>query len=1094
MLKERTDYNDQSARERIKHELGTSFLVEAGAGSGKTTSLVDRMLNLVGTGTCRIGDIAAITFTNKAASELQGRFRMKLEERWNSASSLEEKDRYADALQELGQCFMGTIHSFCGQLLRERPIEAGVDPGFRELDELEAGEFRNRCWDEYMEQLEASGRTEARDELLNYGIDALDLRGMYHRISQYEDVEIFTQETVRPDMDLIRLSLFPMVEEAARFLPQTAPPAGWDALQSCVRQTRRMLRNLDMRLPRNVIAVAKLYDRALSVTLNRWTDKAKAKELKERFHEWQITVLYPVLQAWKEFLHPKLIRFVLPAVAYGRERRMEAGVLDFQDLLMKTAELLRENPPVRAYFAKRYSGLFVDEFQDTDPIQAEMMMLLTGQDPEESDWRKQLPRAGSLFVVGDPKQSIYRFRRADISTYNFVKEQLKYSGDVLELNKNFRSVHSIGDYVNYAFESKFTPKGQPSETQAEYVRMATQESNPRPSKALHGVYTLTHGKVEYDRKAELAQLDSDRIARYIAWACSGNLTIQEREGERFVTRPARPGDFMILLKRKEFISLYAEKLEQAGISSDTSGSQVAYEELHALRQLVVCLQDPSDRIPLLAVLRGMLFGLSDNALYHYKREVGHFSWYRLPAAVEGDEAGATEAPAFSVLSAPSLPVRDALLRLAQYTAWVKELPALAALTRIVQDLGLLPYAVVRPTGAIRAGTLVRLLQLVQADPEASASWSGLARFMLRIQDTGAMEGTSLFAGSGSAVRIMNLHKAKGLEAPVVFMACPCGNNDHDASEHIDRLSEPPQGYFTLSKPKTPYESEVVAQPIGWTECSEKERRFMHAEEDRLLYVAATRAKQLLIVSRYPSRPAIDPWSKLAETLDKQLELEDVPAKAIHPDPLLQAPDIAQEVEGTRLWRSAASAPTFRRTSVTEETKANSAVELHRAGGGGGIAYGNVVHHCLEALGTGVVQYQDLDACLRLAAAEDGLEEKWLQEAADTIKSVLNHELWQRAGRALQRHHEFSFLRMAPSAAASPATILKGVIDFLFEEEDGWVIVDFKTDAYEPEQLTAFAEYYKPQVMAYLEEWERLGYKVKEAGLWFLKRNDYVQLK
>lgn len=1073
MLKERAEYNDQSARDRITFELGTNFLVEAGAGSGKTTSLVNRMLHLIATGTAHMGEIAAITFTNKAASELLGRFRMKLEEKWRQAPEGDEKERCAKALQELGQCFIGTIHSFCGQILRERPIEAGVDPAFRELDETEAEELRDRCWDEYLEKLEAEGKNSELAELAELGVHVEDLRVMYHRISQYEDVSIFTQVTERPDLDRIRLSLFPLVEEASRYLPSTAPAAGWDALQDALRRARRMIRYLDMTQDRNVVMAAQLFDKKINITQNRWTDKAKAKEMKERFEEWQISVLYPVLQTWREFLHPKIIRFVEPVVGYARSKRMEAGLLDFQDLLMKTAELLREHPSVRQYFAKRYTRLFVDEFQDTDPIQAEMMMLLTGQDAKENDWRKQVPRPGSLFVVGDPKQSIYRFRRADISTYNFVKDRIRQCGDILMLNKNFRSVHAVGDYVNYAFESKFVPKGTASETQVEYVHMATQQANPKEKKALNGVYTMTYDKVDYDRKAEIAELDSDRIARWIAWACSGHLTLQEREGDRLVTRPAQPGDFMILLKRKEFISLYAEKLEQMGISSDTSGSQVVYEEIRALRQLVECLNDPANKIPLLAVLRGMLFGLSDDALYHYKREAGGFSWYQLPEEKE--------------MSEKAVPVLEALRQLSGYAVWVKELPALAGFSRIVQDLGVLPYSAVRSTGAIRSGTLIRLLQLVQADEKACASWSGLTTFLTRVIGTEAMEGTSLFAGAGSAVRIMNLHKAKGLEAPVVFMACPCGHIDHDASEHIDRLADPAQGYFTISKPKTSYDSEVVAQPVGWTELSEKERGFMHAEDDRLLYVATTRAKQLLVVSRYPFKPAIDPWSKLEETLEKQLELDDVHVGPIQTDPLTEAPDVGEEAAALQQWKEVAAVPTFRRTNVTEQAKSGSGLEVHRSGGGGGVAYGTAVHRCLEALGTGSIIREELADFLKLTTAEEGLEEKWLLEAEASVEAVLGHDLWGRAARAKQRYHEFSF------AVQKNHALVKGVIDFLFEEEDGWIIVDFKTDAYEPVHLNDFVAFYKPQVSAYAEEWERFGYKVKEAGLWFLKGNRYVAI-
>ncbi len=849
-----------------------------------------------------------------------------------------------------------------------------------------------------------------------------------------------------------------------------------------------MMHTIDMGLDRNVVTAALLFDKTISVTLNRWTDKAAAKELKERFAEWQLMVLAPVLQQWREYVHPKIIRFVVPAAAYFRNMRTEAGLLSFQDLLLRTAELLRSHSEVRAYFARRYTRLFVDEFQDTDPVQAEMLLLLTGRDTEESDWRRQLPRPGSFFVVGDPKQSIYRFRRADISTYNFVKERIRQCGDVLELNRNFRSVHAIGDYVNYAFESRFVPKGggAGSELQAEFVRMETVTANPK--KTMFGVGVLSYEKVEYDRKAAIAELDSERIARWILSACRGGLTIQERSDGKLVTRPAVPSDFLILLKRREFIGLYAEKLERIGVPADTSGSAVVYEEIRALRQLVLCLLDPADKLSLLAVLRGKLFGLSDDALYAFRMEGGGYSWYQLPSEEQ--------------LSVKARPVRAALARLSVYASWVRELSALAALIRIVDDLGVLPYAAVLPSGAIRLGTLARLLQLVQADREAAASWHGLAAYMERILGTESMEGTSWFAGTGSAVRIMNVHKAKGLEAPVVFLACPCGAFDPDVTEHIDRFADPPRGYFTLMRLKTPFESEVAAQPTGWPQLAEKERGYMRAEEDRLLYVAATRAKQLLVVSRYPARPAIDPWSGLEETLQGQPELDDVAVEAAAREPLQEVPD-SSEAEAAQQWRLSAAKPTFRRASVTELAKgagerperfsgsgATGGSRSSGAGtGSGGMMYGTVVHRCLEMLGTDAAASEhDLIAYVRLAAQEEGLDEKWLAEAEATVRAVTSHALWQRALLAKRRCHEFPFV------VAEGDMIVSGVIDLLFEEEDGgWVIVDFKTDTFELEQLQSFTAYYKPQVASYAERLRGFGYNVKEAGLWFLKHQEYVKL-
>ncbi|MFY0544969.1 UvrD-helicase domain-containing protein [Brevibacillus sp. H7] len=1068
-------YDDQSARERILHDLDTTFLVEAGAGSGKTTSLVGRMINLVKSGKAEIDEIAAITFTNKAASELSARFRLKLEQELKRAADETERNRLEQALRQINQCFIGTIHAFCGRLLRERPIEAGLDPNFTELEESDASEFRDRCWDEYLEKLRDEGQTAGIDELLAINVHVEELRAVFHRVSQYEDVVIFTQDVEEPDFDLIRLSLPKMVDEAARFIPTNPPEKGWDKLQEVIREARRFLRNMNLQDKMNVLAVAKMFDRSLDVTQNRWTEKTMGKQFKEQFQDWQQTVLQPFLQSWREYLHPKLIRFVQPAVEYSRMRRMESGILDFQDLLMKTAALLREHRDVREYFGRRYTRLLVDEFQDTDPIQAEMMLLLTSGDPDQADWRQALPRPGSLLIVGDPKQSIYRFRRADISTYNFVKQRIASCGDVLQLTKNFRSVAAIGDFVNYAFVSKFTPPTETTDHQANFVRMVTQQENPKGKRLTHGIYTLNVPKMERDRKADIAVYDAERIARYIAWACKGNLQIQEKGGTDGipVTRDAEPGDFMILLKRKEFIGLYAEKLEQYGVPSDTSGSRAGYEELHALHMLVECLNDCTDRIPLLAVLRGMLFGVSDEALYYYAGETGRIAVYPLPE----EEA----------LSEKARSVYRALLRIQKYFEWVRSFPALTAFMRIIEDLGILPYAAVKETGAIRAGTLVKLLELIQTDVSVSASWHELTSFFRKLRQSDGLESTSLFAGSGGAVRIMNLHKAKGLEAPVVFLACPCGDNDHDAEEHVDRSTDTAVGFFTIKRPKDSYTQEMVAQPVGWVEKALKERTYILAEEDRLLYVAATRAKQLLVVSQYLWKPAIDPWSPLQNSLEKQLELDEVEFEPIHREPLNIAPDVAKELYSWNNWLASTAAPTYTRTSVTAQTKSLSQVELHRPAEGRGLAFGSVVHRSIEAIGNGMDDSK-LETFIRMAAEEEGLEEKWLGDVLRSVRCILESEVWARSRKAKQAYHEFSIM------VSKDNDLLKGVIDFLFEEEDGWIILDFKTDLFEHQYEQEFVDYYTPQVLAYVEEWERHGNKVKEAALYFISHNKYVICK
>lgn len=1071
-------HNDDTARERIARALDRTFLVEAGAGSGKTTSLVGRMIALVESGSAAVEQIAAITFTRKAADELKIRFRLELERRLRSAAE-PQISLLRQALQEIDRCYIGTIHSFCGRLLRERPIEAKLDPMFRELEDEEEAMRRDQCWDEYLMGFSENGQEDVVAELGALQVNVEDLRQVYNRMCDYTDVQIDTVPSPRPDFDVIRLSLPPMMDEASNFIPANKPEKGWDALQTLVRDGRRMVAMHGLQNDMRVLQLAQLFERNIDATLNRWTDRDKAKEFKIMFQEWQSRVLAPFLRAWREHLYPQLVNFVRPAVAYGARRRNEFGLLDFQDLLMRATALLREHADVRRFFAERYTRLFVDEFQDTDPIQAELMFLLTGDDPKESDWRRITPKPGSLFVVGDPKQSIYRFRRADISTYNWVKNKIRECGEVLQLSANFRSVHAIGQFVNDEFIDRFP--GVETEHQAAFVTMETQTDNPMDERVLHGVYTITHAKMS-GGKAVIAEADADRVARSIAWACSGHLKIQEKRagsGEGMTLRDATPGDFLVLLKRREFLHLYVEKLEQYGVSAVTSGSSAMYEDIEALSNLVSALNDPDDRIALLAALKGMLFAVSDNALFHYKMQGFPLSYTYLPNRAE--------------VSDRSLPVYEALEKVAEYARHIRKLPALSALIHIVEDLGLIPFAAVRPSGRVRSGTLIKLLHVLQKDSLVATCWPELSLLLRRMAEEASLECGDLFAGQQDAVRIMNLHKAKGLEAPVVFLACPCGESDHDASEHVDRSDEPARGYFSIVRRKG-YQEEMIAHPPGWGELAEKERMFMNAEKERLLYVAATRAKQLMIISRYPDRPAVDPWSCFEKGLQDGMELDDPAVVPVTPSRYDVVHDDRADETDIRERRNRLAEPTYRTASVTELAKSG-IVQPPRPQKGRGMAFGSTVHRCIELLGSGETPEQ-LELQIRIIAEEEGMDESLIPDVKAMLEAVVSHPLWKRASAAKRRIHELPLRTTRTVTAIEGATakrlFLKGVIDFLFEEEDGWVVVDFKTDVYEAGQQQALIDFYRPQVAAYKEELERaFGLPVKEAGLYFLHGDKYV---
>ena len=1209
---------DERNRERIVSHLDVTFLVEAGAGSGKTTSLVNRMVALVGTGKAEVQEIAAITFTRKAASELRSRFQVALEAALqdrkpspepDSKSSIQsglepdamsgterdrlerdfERDRLERALRSLNLCFIGTIHSFCGRLLRERPLEAQIDPGFREAEEEEDWNFADACWDDYLMQLTAKGDSEDLRALSEMGINVEDLRAVYHRVSAYPDVRIEAQEVERPDFDAVRDSLLRLVDEALPWMPAYEPEKGWDKLQDVVRQTHRLRQRgvLDSDVE-FVRILERLYEKKLEVTQNRWTDKAMAKELKGQFADWQDVVMTPFLRRWREYRHPYVIRFVQPAIDFCRQRRVQAGLLNFQDLLMNAAALLRHYSEVRQYFRHRYQRLFVDEFQDTDPIQAEVMFLLTGTETEESNWRRVSPKPGSLFIVGDPKQSIYRFRRADIATYNFVKGRIEASGgEVLRLSANFRSVNSIGRFVDAHFQGVFP--AEETAHQAKFITLATKRSDPQEH---FGVFKITHPKSLGNKDAVIAA-DAKRIARLIRFACDGNAKVYEynRAGGVTGSRPATPGDFLILTHRKDSMHPYGEALEEYGIPAEVVDSQQTFRELHNLAVLAACLANPADNVSLTAVLRGIWFGISDNQLYHYKREGHGLSLFHLPSREEMSEL--------------TLPVQQAIEQLRVYQEWTKRMPAVAALERILEAAGYLVYTALQPGGMARAGFVTTLLEHLDSQPEAAANWPQLTKVLTDLAEGGSLPSASLYPGRADVVRIMNLHKAKGLEAPIVFLAAPCGYSEHEPDSHVNRESDEGTGYFVVDKEGTGANSKrtILAQPTGWDEFAQRESRFLQAERHRLLYVAVTRPRQMLVVSQWEDVPQKDPWSPLAGVLETAPELPEVEVDKPVPSAAPTNIHVRDWLKHRNEQIEHLALPTFIRTSVTTEVKrpgsglagwedgfgtglsseardaldatadpasdagfrkeAGGSVETAERGGdvgaaetgrveeagepglvrrgGKGAAFGSAVHRTLEAAGKGLARHR-LPTYAKLMAMEEGVPAEDAEYVMPTVKGVLQSEIWQRALQAKHRLHEVPFViadkigeavsaeasvetaaahdgaehplsrasgvdegsgrlssaltsGLAGSAAGSAAEqtlLVHGVIDMVFEEADGWVIVDFKTDGFEPEQETAFVEHYKPQVQYYAKVWqEKFGHPVKEVGLYFTNRQRFI---
>jgi ATP-dependent helicase/nuclease subunit A len=677
---------DAGPRARIARDLDANLLVEAGAGSGKTTAMVGRMVALVRTGTATVDQVAAVTFTRKAAAELRERFQEALEAAFRDPRVADdERHRIGRALRDVDRCFAGTIHAFCGSLLRERPLEAGVPPGFREVSGTEEERLRAEAWAHFLEYLGARG-SRLPDRLADVGIAPAALRDAFREVADNPDVRWRAPAAPRPadgEVAPVRAALERLLERSWARMPTEEPAGGWDPLQTKVRTLRfsRYVLGWDDAVP-FLDALATAVGSQNRVTQNRWgadrETKAAAKELCAAWDDFAGAegAAATLLRRWREHRYPVVLRFARAAAAFYARERFRAGALGFQDLLVLTARLLRQHPEVRRELGERYRHLLVDEFQDTDPIQAEVVFLLAADPSQGSDWRTAVPRPGGLFVVGDPKQSIYRFRRADIAVYEQVKQRFGDFGAVLRLVANFRSTRPVERLVNRVFgdEGLLPPLETPHQAAFAPLRV-------RPDADGGGIgwyeVPVDGGRVGAGR---LAEAEAPRLAAWIEARIDA--------GER------TPGDFMIITTMKKQLGAYARALEARGIPTEVSGAAVGLEdELQELVLLLRALADPGNPVPTLAVLEGLFFGLSHEDLYAHAARGGRFSF-----AVTEEMVGS---------------VAEALAVLRRYHEWSLAEPADVAVPRIVADLGLLPYAAAGPLGGPRAGAVVYALDALR---------------------------------------------------------------------------------------------------------------------------------------------------------------------------------------------------------------------------------------------------------------------------------------------------------------------------------------------------------------------------------------------
>ncbi|HXH07404.1 MAG TPA: UvrD-helicase domain-containing protein [Vicinamibacterales bacterium] len=839
---------DGAERALIAEALEETLIVEAAAGTGKTTELVNRIVRTVERGLARIQEIVAVTFTEKAAGELKLRLREELERARRAVSDVSARDRLTAALAHLEEAHVNTIHGFCGEILRERPVEAHVDPLFVTLDEGQAERLLDEAFDWWLQrQLEdpppglrralrrspTPGLAWSGDETGAAPIERL--RRAARRLAEWRE---FTSPWERPAYDRER-DIDALVARLHALAELTRGPS-WDRdrLYADTAEARAVSEAI-ARAQRNGLAdydgwEARLVDLARK---GLGPHRAAGGQYKPGVPRERIVAerdaLVEDLKRFRERADADLAALLAAELRGALDRyellKRREGALDFLDLLLRTRDVLRDHAPVRRTLQERFRRIFVDEFQDTDPVQAEILLLLASADPTEHDWRRVVPEPGKLFLVADPKQSIYRFRRADVAVYYEVRRLLLARGArAVELRTSFRARPEIQAVVNAAFAPEMT--GDERVLQAGYVPLAPARSglDGQPAVVVLPV-PRPYGQREVTKKA-IGESLPQAVGAFVQWLLEDSgWRVSEPGGTE---RAIAAGDICILFRQfvrgpDDVTRPYVEALEGRGIPHVLVGGRTFHqrEEVESLRAALAAIERPDDELSIFATLRGPLFAVGDEALLEWRQRIGRL--HPFAPAVARAEA----------LPPALQPIAGALALLRDLHAGRNHRPVAETIHRLLGATRAHVAFVLRMRGDQVLANVLQVAELArQYDLAGGLSFRGFVEHLAREAERAQAAEAPVIEEGIEGVRLMTVHKAKGLEFPVVVLAdltAPLAHRDPD--RHLDAAA----GLCAL-------------RLEGWTPLplvrhAELERAREAAEGVRLAYVAATRARDLLVV-------------------------------------------------------------------------------------------------------------------------------------------------------------------------------------------------------------------------------------------------------
>jgi ATP-dependent helicase/nuclease subunit A len=1034
-------------------------VVTAGAGSGKTRALVGRYLSLLEDG-LPLRSIIAVTFTDKAARAMRTRIRQQIGE-W-LAMDAPGKEQWQVALADLDAARIGTIHSLCAELLRTHPVEAGLDPRFEVLEEGIAATFKSQAIEAALawastdagaarlfSLLNENSLRETLVTLLDRRLDADALLSRDVRVAWTRElsaaIAAFADDTcvrgaietlrdssiVRAGGDKLAANVAALTGNWSAFESARAS-SDWDAALSALFAMRRQGMSGSVGKAGPAKDAVKLLRDAYDEILSPWLGGAKNTDSPPR---WSLDV-----QIGDAL--PDLRRLSDQAQAEYRRLKGDRQALDFDDLEAGAVQLLTRHDAVRKRWLAETRSVLVDEFQDTNERQRQIVYALSGfrstPDIERS----------TLFVVGDGKQSIYRFRGADVTVFRQVQDDAKQSGGrPLEFNLTFRAHEPLVEATNKLLEPILGADDPKRPYAVAFAPLRAQRKAPREG--------IRQPFVEFC----LGLAEHADAGRAIAASALAARLIRLRNEER-----AEWGDMALLFRASTAFGVYEDAFERAGVPFITVAGRGFYDrpEIRDLLNVLVAISDPFDDLAITGLLRSPAIGLSDATIYllRWDGDKPRSLWKVLTnfkyqiSNVKEDEGKLVERAREIVEDlhrwAGRATVGEVLKRfldMTNYLAMLRQVEGGARLQRNIEKL------------------------LADAHKSQLVSASDFLEYVQALRDVGARESEAPVE-VGGAVQLMTVHKAKGLEFPIVVIA--------DAA-HERRGSAGPVLLDSDLGTLLAIQNQDGAQPVARRLAALREQDREDAEDRRLLYVAATRAKEKLIVNGHvglkrDGKLSLRGWlgrlgevAGLAETTfdseltaPQTLELQFGASCTLYPAVLnvaaeketrkvesREANDVTDQVAPLKSQEAEHADAKIRTRGIEPPLRVWRVVPRAQRPTGPAWVVGKLVHEAIHRWR--FPDAPDFEAFLYPHALEAGLTDPAeiagaMHEARRLLARFRANPLWAEMNAA-SRWHELPYIATDDSGIADA-----GIIDVLYRNGDEWTIADFKTDELRADQV------------------------------------------